>query len=118
MNRKAHFKDVEPMDSKRMLVLSLGTGTTSMDAPKYDAVKASNWSMLDWLSHQGSIPILDACSQASSDLVDFHVSALFKSSGCNENYLRIQVYEGPNFFQNLNHTSPPYNHFIHVLELF
>ncbi|XVF59477.1 hypothetical protein PTKIN_Ptkin07bG0278900 [Pterospermum kingtungense] len=83
-------RNADFMDSKRMLVLSLGTGTTSNDSPNYDAVKASNWSMSDWLSYQGHIPILDACSHASSDMVDFHVTALFQCSGCNENYLRIQ----------------------------
>ncbi|KAK6237607.1 hypothetical protein QUC31_003076 [Theobroma cacao] len=90
MKRNADFIDIEPMDSKRMLVLSLGTGTTPMDAPKYDAVKASNWNMSDWIFHNGSTPLLDACLHASSDMVDFHVSALFQCSHCSENYLRIQ----------------------------
>ncbi|XVF15597.1 hypothetical protein REPUB_Repub09cG0168100 [Reevesia pubescens] len=90
VKRNANFSDIEPMDSKRMLVLSLGTGTTSMDTPKYDAVTASNWSMLDWIFHNGNTPLLDACWQASSDMVDFHVSVLFQCCRCNENYLRIQ----------------------------
>ncbi|TYI88985.1 hypothetical protein E1A91_D03G021700v1 [Gossypium mustelinum] len=84
------FNDIEPMDNKRMLVLSLGTGIASMDAPKYDAVTANNWGMLDWIFLNGNTPLLDACGQASSDMVDFHVSALFRTSRCKENYLRIQ----------------------------
>ena len=91
MKRNADFSDFEQMDSKRMLVLSLGTGTNSKDSPKYDAVTANNWSMSDWIFHNGNTPLLDACWQASSDMVDFHVSALFRCSRCNENYLRIQV---------------------------
>ncbi|XWS45299.1 hypothetical protein CRYUN_Cryun15aG0124900 [Craigia yunnanensis] len=59
MKRNADFMDIEPMVNKRMLVLSLGTGTTPMDAP-------------------------------NSDMVDFHVSALFQCSRYNEKYHRIQ----------------------------
>ncbi|XP_022741794.1 patatin-like protein 3 [Durio zibethinus] len=90
MKKNADFIDIEPMDSKRMLVLSLGTGTAHMDAPKYDAVTANNWSMSDWIFRNGNTPLLDSCWHASSDMVDFHVSALFQCSRCNENYLRIQ----------------------------
>ncbi|MBA0608319.1 hypothetical protein Godav_020554 [Gossypium davidsonii] len=88
--QNAKFNDIEPMDNKRMLVLSLGTGVASMDAPKYDAATANNWGMLDWIFLNGNTPLLDACGQASSDMVDFHVSALFRTSRCKENYLRIQ----------------------------
>ncbi|KAH1113467.1 hypothetical protein J1N35_006845 [Gossypium stocksii] len=88
--QNAKFNDIGPMDNKRMLVLSLGTGIASMDAPKYDVVTANNWGMLDWVFHNGNTPLLDACGQASSDMVDFHVSALFRTSRCKENYLRIQ----------------------------
>ncbi|KAB2036721.1 hypothetical protein ES319_D03G020900v1 [Gossypium barbadense] len=88
--QNAKFNDIEPMDNKRMLVLSIGTGIASMDAPKYDAVTANNWGMLDWIFLNGNTPLLDACGQASSDMVDFHVSALFRTSRCKENYLRIQ----------------------------
>ncbi|KAK8367545.1 hypothetical protein V6Z12_A02G192900 [Gossypium hirsutum] len=88
--QNAKFKDIEPMDNKRMLVLSLGTGSASIDVPKYDVVTANNWGMLDWIFHNGNTPLLDAYGQASSDMVDFHVSALFRTSRCKENYLRIQ----------------------------
>ncbi|MFQ6668311.1 hypothetical protein Gotur_034001 [Gossypium turneri] len=88
--QNAKFNDIEPMDNKRMLVLSLGTGIASMDAPKYDAVTANNWGMRDWIFLNGNTPLLDACGQASSDMVDFHVCALFRTSRCKENYLRIQ----------------------------
>ncbi|KAA3457471.1 patatin-like protein 3 isoform X2 [Gossypium australe] len=88
--QNAKFNDIEPMDNKRMLVLSLGTGIACMDPPLYDADKANNWGMLDWTFHNGNTPLLDGCGQASSDMVDFHVSALFRTSRCKENYLRIQ----------------------------
>ncbi|XP_052480597.1 patatin-like protein 3 [Gossypium raimondii] len=52
--QNAKFNDIEPMDNKWMLVLSLGTGIASMDAPKYDAVTANNWGMLDWIFLNGT----------------------------------------------------------------
>ncbi|XVE87174.1 hypothetical protein DITRI_Ditri18aG0094800 [Diplodiscus trichospermus] len=90
MKQNADFSDIEPMDSNRMLVLSLGTGTNHIDAPKYDAATANKWSKSDWIFNNGNTPFLDACWHASSDMVDLHVSALFQCSNCNENYLRIQ----------------------------
>ncbi|CAI9110128.1 OLC1v1010104C1 [Oldenlandia corymbosa var. corymbosa] len=81
--------DMRPMESSKMLVLSLGTGTAKY-AEKYSAAEASRWGSLGWVYNNGNTPILDAYSSASSDMVDIHVSTLFQSLHCDQNYLRIQ----------------------------
>ena len=83
--------DIKPMDySKRMLVLSLGTGGAKHEE-KYTAAKASKWGLLSWVYDNGATPLLDVYADASSDMVDIHVSTLFQAIGCKKNYLRIQV---------------------------
>ncbi|GLT45059.1 hypothetical protein SLA2020_189210 [Shorea laevis] len=79
----------QPMDSRKMLVLSLGTGTAKQEE-KYKATTTSKWGILRWLYNAGKTPLLDVFAEASSDMVDFHVSTMFQSLDCEENYLRIQ----------------------------
>ncbi|XP_038901544.1 patatin-like protein 2 isoform X2 [Benincasa hispida] len=76
-------------DTRRMLVLSLGTGLAKHEE-KYNATQASKWGVLGWIYNGGSTPIIDFFSDASSDMVDYHVSTLFQSSNADQNYLRIQ----------------------------
>ncbi|KAG8367066.1 hypothetical protein BUALT_Bualt16G0033900 [Buddleja alternifolia] len=78
------------MDSKKMLVLSLGTGIAKK-AEKYNAVAAAGWGLLGWMYKKGNTPLLDAYGDASSDVVDIHISTLFQSLHRKKNYLRIQV---------------------------
>ena len=73
-----------------MLVLSLGTGVPKQE-PKYNAAAASKWGLLNWVFHNGATPILEVYGDASSDMVDIHVSTLFRSLQNEKNYLRIQV---------------------------
>ncbi|XP_015890108.3 patatin-like protein 2 [Ziziphus jujuba] len=89
MKYSTEFPEITPMDSRRMLVLSLGTGAAEHEE-KYNAKRASEWGLLPWVYNNGSSPILDIFSHASSDMVDIHVSTLFQSSNSNKNYLRIQ----------------------------
>ncbi|KAI9164770.1 hypothetical protein LWI28_001650 [Acer negundo] len=77
------------MDSKQMLVLSLGTGEAKKEQ-KYNAATASKWGLFSWIYDNGKIPLLDVYGDASSDIVDFHVSTLFQCFGSQGNYLRIQ----------------------------
>ncbi|KAH9747302.1 Patatin [Citrus sinensis] len=74
----------------QMLVLSLGTGAAKEPTNYYTARKTSEWGMLRWAFYRGRMPMLDVFLDASSDMVDFHVSAFFQSSYCKANYLRIQ----------------------------
>lgn len=72
--------------SREMLVLSLGTGAAKKHS-NYSARRASRWGLFDWIFEDGKTPIIDVYSDASSDLVDFHVCTLFQCSGCKDNYL-------------------------------
>ena len=84
--------DIKPTDySKRMLVLSLGTGEAKREE-KYTAAKASKWGLPGWVYDKGAIPpLLNIYVEASSDMVDIHVSTFFQAIGCKKSYLRIQV---------------------------
>ncbi|XP_057482754.1 patatin-like protein 1 [Actinidia eriantha] len=86
---KFKFSDMEPSGSNRMLVLSLGTGAAKQEE-KYNASTASQWGMLNWVFNNGATPLIDVYSNASSDMVDIHVSTFFQSLHAKKNYLRIQ----------------------------
>ncbi|KAL9456591.1 hypothetical protein AB3S75_005755 [Citrus x aurantiifolia] len=89
LKHNAEFDDIKPIDSRQVLVLSLGTGEAKR-AMYYCARNASKWGRLKWAYNGGRAPMLDVFLDASSDMVDFHVSAFFQSSNCKANYLRIQ----------------------------
>ncbi|KAK2967545.1 hypothetical protein RJ640_030416, partial [Escallonia rubra] len=84
------FVQLDPMDTARMLVLSLGTGLPKHEE-KYTAAAAAKWGLLNWVYENGAAPLLDIYFDASSDLVDFHVSTLFQAFKSEKNYLRIQI---------------------------
>lgn len=84
------FSDAKLTESKSMLVLSLGTGASKFEE-KYNAATASKWGLINWVFDNGKTPLLDIFSDASSDLVDFHVTTLFQSLHSKDYYLRIQV---------------------------
>uniref|UniRef100_A0A0E0E519 Patatin n=2 Tax=Oryza meridionalis TaxID=40149 RepID=A0A0E0E519_9ORYZ len=83
------FFPIKPMDYGRFLVISLGTGSPKIEA-KYNAQKAKSWGVLDWLLVGGSTPLVDIFTQASADMVDIHIAAVFKVLHSEQNYLRIQ----------------------------
>ncbi|KAF8007481.1 hypothetical protein BT93_K1485 [Corymbia citriodora subsp. variegata] len=82
------FSPIKPMDYRRLLVISLGTGTGKVER-KYTAHEAAKWGVLGWLTSGGS-PLIDVFTQASADMVDFHLSAVFQALHLHDNYLRIQ----------------------------
>ncbi|KAK1422021.1 hypothetical protein QVD17_24859 [Tagetes erecta] len=86
---KRKFSDIESIDGRRMLVLSLGTGIPKR-SEKYNAQRAARWGLLNWVFDNGSSPIFDIYNDASSDMVDIHVTTLFRSLNAERNYLRIQ----------------------------
>ncbi|KAJ4964667.1 hypothetical protein NE237_016516 [Protea cynaroides] len=83
------FFPTKPMDYSQFLVISIGTGVAKIER-KYNATNAAKWSALRWLYNDGSTPLVNVFSQASADMVDFHLSVIFQSLQCEENYLRIQ----------------------------
>ncbi|KAJ0680814.1 putative galactolipase [Helianthus annuus] len=83
------FFPIKPTEYGRFLVLSLGTGSPKFEE-KYDASKSSSWGVLGWLKSSGSTPLIDVFTQSSSDMVDYHLSALFQALHSGENYLRVQ----------------------------
>ncbi|XP_022155483.1 patatin-like protein 2 isoform X1 [Momordica charantia] len=85
----SEYIKIKPMDTRRMLVLSLGTGSPKNDE-KYSAPQASKWGLFNWMFDDGATPIIDFFGDASADMVDYHVSTLFQSLNSKENYLRIQ----------------------------
>ncbi|XP_059282529.1 patatin-like protein 3 isoform X2 [Lycium ferocissimum] len=89
MMRNYQYEDMETMDNKKMLVLSLGTGIGKHHG-KYNAVSASKWGSLGWIYNNGDTPIIDVFSDASADMVDIHVSTMFQTLRNEKNYLRIQ----------------------------
>ncbi|KAI8542176.1 hypothetical protein RHMOL_Rhmol08G0118500 [Rhododendron molle] len=83
------FYPMKPLDYGRFLVISIGTGTQENDH-KYNARRASKWGLFGWLYDMGSAPLISVFSDASSDMVDYHLSVVFQVLGSEENYLRIQ----------------------------
>lgn len=81
--------DSDQLDLKKVLLISLGTGTAQMD--KYSAGEAAKWGIAGWLTDKGSNPLIDVFTQASVDMVDLHISSVFQTLHSEENYLRIQV---------------------------
>lgn len=84
------FFTMKATEYARFLVVSLGTGSAKCD-DKYDAHNAAKWGILGWLTGGGSCPLVDIFTQASSDMVDFHLSTVFQALRSEKNYLRIQV---------------------------
>ncbi|KAJ4963117.1 hypothetical protein NE237_023056 [Protea cynaroides] len=85
------FSQIKLMDYGQLLVVSLGTGTRKK---KYSAKMAAKWGVLGWLHNDGSTPLVDVFTQASSDMVDFHIGVVFQALQSEQNYLRIQVLDG------------------------
>ncbi|KAF7137540.1 hypothetical protein RHSIM_Rhsim07G0230500 [Rhododendron simsii] len=89
MKRNADYSSIEKMDYGRLMVISLGTGTAKIEE-KYVADDAAKWGLLNWLTSDGSSPLIDVFSQASADMVDLHLSVIFQALHSEKNYLRIQ----------------------------
>ncbi|KAM5565662.1 patatin-like protein 2 [Rosa sericea] len=83
------FFPMRPTEYGRFLVISLGTGSGKCEE-KYEAANAAKWGVLGWLTSGGSCPLVDVFTQASSDMVDFHLATVFQALHSEKNYLRIQ----------------------------
>ncbi|KAM0014201.1 putative galactolipase [Helianthus debilis subsp. tardiflorus] len=79
------------LDYGRYLVISVGTGECKMEGGKYTTEEASKWGLLGWwFNANWCTPLVDILTQASTDMVDIHLSVVFKTLGVEKNYLRIQ----------------------------
>ncbi|KAL7156034.1 hypothetical protein ABFS83_03G115700 [Erythranthe nasuta] len=77
-----------PKEEGRFLVLSQGTG--SEQVRKYDAKKASKWSILRWLKNRKSNPLLDVVSRAIQHITNYYGSTFVGALHSSGNFLRIQ----------------------------
>ncbi|XP_031120227.1 patatin-like protein 1 [Ipomoea triloba] len=82
-------EDMGAGTNRRFRVLSLGTGSSNY-CQKYTAKMAADWGIAGWLAHGDGNPLLDVFSDASSDMVDYHIATSFHSLDAGDNYLRIQ----------------------------
>ncbi|KAK1313263.1 Patatin-2-Kuras 1 [Acorus calamus] len=89
LKEKCSDPSIKPTDTRKLLVISLGTGFTK--GKQFEAPMAAKWGLMGWLYKNGSNPIFDCFAEANADMVDFYTSVLFRMLGCEEkNYLRIQ----------------------------
>ncbi|BFG37203.1 hypothetical protein CerSpe_234770 [Prunus speciosa] len=80
------------IDSSKLLVLSLGTGSARRDE-KLQVADHNSWGIFQWFMGQDpnfTTPLLDVLTTATEDMVDIYMSAFFNVSGYSDNYLRIQ----------------------------
>ncbi|XP_023739614.1 patatin-like protein 2 isoform X2 [Lactuca sativa] len=90
IRKSSDFDVSQSLDYRRFLVISIGTGERKMKL-KYNAKEASKWGLFAWwFNANGSTPLLDISTQSSIDMVDNHLSVVFKALGSEQNYLRIQ----------------------------
>ncbi|CAI9267016.1 unnamed protein product [Lactuca saligna] len=85
----SNFDPINATEYGRFLVLSLGTGSPDVQE-KYDATKSSRWGVLGWLKSGDSIPLVEVFTQASDDMVDYHIYSVFQALHSQDKYLRIQ----------------------------
>lgn len=85
------FASISSLNYKNILLLSLGTGTSSELHDTYTAEEAARWGALRWIFHNGSSPLIRMGNRASSYMNDYYISTLFQALNAQNNYLRIQV---------------------------
>ncbi|KAF0906398.1 hypothetical protein E2562_009749 [Oryza meyeriana var. granulata] len=82
------FFPVKPAEYGKFMVISIGCGLNHDQ--NYKAKDATKWGIFNWLTKDGSAPIIDMFTSASADMVDIHLCVLFSALHCKQNYLRIQ----------------------------
>nr|XP_043628568.1 patatin-like protein 2 [Erigeron canadensis] len=90
IRKNQDFPLPKSLEYRRYLIISIGTGECKVTG-KYNANEASKWGFFGWwFNGSGSTPLLDIFTQASTDMVDIHLSVIFKALNVQANYLRIQ----------------------------
>ncbi|KAH0740075.1 hypothetical protein KY290_033118 [Solanum tuberosum] len=83
-NEDPAFASIKSMNYTKILLLSLGTGTTS-DIDTYTPNETANWYDIRWL------PVIQKMTNAGSAyMTDYYLSTAFKALGSQDNYLRVQ----------------------------
>ncbi|KAH0646463.1 hypothetical protein KY284_034347 [Solanum tuberosum] len=81
------FASIRSLNFKKMLLLSLGTGTTSDFDKTYTAEEAAKWGPLQWM-----VAIQPMTDAASAYMTDYYLSTVFQALDSQNNYLRVQEY--------------------------
>ncbi|CAL0322443.1 unnamed protein product [Lupinus luteus] len=89
IQENSDFFPMKPLEYKRFLIISLGTGTVKNEE-KINAKMAAKWGLLGWLTHSGCTPLIDAFTQSIAHMADFHLATVTQSLQSQDNYLRIQ----------------------------
>nr|P15478.1 RecName: Full=Patatin-T5; AltName: Full=Group B patatin; Flags: Precursor [Solanum tuberosum]CAA27571.1 patatin [Solanum tuberosum]prf//1301309A patatin [Solanum tuberosum] len=79
------FASIKSLNYKQMLLLSLGTGTTSEFDKTYTAEETAKWGTARWM-----LVIQKMTSAASSYMTDYYLSTAFQALDSQNNYLRVQ----------------------------
>jgi hypothetical protein len=74
-NPYCNRKEAAPSVYKNILVLSIGTGTKLKK--NYTVADCNKWNILNWLTKDGSSPLIDIFFNASADMVDINAQVLF-----------------------------------------
>lgn len=91
MSRKENSSCLNIMDHSKLLILSLGTGSSKRDE-KFEVGDGKSWGLYKWfMGPEGTTPLIDVVLTAMDDMVDIYMSIFFRSSGFKDNYLRVQV---------------------------
>ncbi|KAG5589009.1 hypothetical protein H5410_039523 [Solanum commersonii] len=79
------FASIRSLNYKKMLLLSLGTGTTSEFDKTYTAEEAAKWDAIQWM-----LAIQQMTNAASSYMTDYYLSTVFQALDSQNNYLRVE----------------------------
>ncbi|PON73475.1 Patatin-related protein [Trema orientale] len=91
MSQAENSSCLDIMDHSKLLILSLGTGSSKRDE-KLEVGDGKSWGLYKWfMGPDGTTPLIDVVLTAMDDMVDIYMSVFFGASAFKDNYLRVQV---------------------------
>lgn len=91
MSRSENSTCLDILDHNKLLILSLGTGSSKQDE-KFEVGDGKTWGLYKWfMGPEGTTPLTDVVLTAMDDMVDIYMSVFFGASAFKDNYLRVQV---------------------------
>lgn len=90
MEANPAFAPIRSLNYKKLLLLSLGTGTTSEFDATYTAQETAYWGAIEWLFHNNFKPLTQMAAAGSSYMNDYYISTVFQALNAEKNYLRVQ----------------------------